>query len=271
MIPRFPENFWSERCDSGALDLPEGESSILRPHIDWDRVPAVSQEPAESETVPLAPNPAIFGRDVCVYVPQSYEPNYAYPLIVWLHGDGGSEDDLAEVMPQISEQNYLGLSFRGPLPAKGELPRGFRWLHSSRAVTDFLGSMHETVCLFRREYHIHSERIFLAGFGGGATLAVQLLLGRPEWFGGAIALGGRFSVDQLPLARFRDLGGKTVLVGAGARDSQVSIAEAMGAGRLLHSAGMNVTTRLYEGGHELTPEILGYVNHWLMDGIYAAV
>ena len=37
-----------------------------------------------------------------LFGPLHYEPNYAYPLIVWLHGPGGSERDLRQTMPMIS-------------------------------------------------------------------------------------------------------------------------------------------------------------------------
>ena len=40
----------------------------------------------------------------------------------------------------------------------------------------------------RRHYHIHSERIYLAGFCEGATLAYRLGLTYPERFGGVISL-----------------------------------------------------------------------------------
>lgn len=266
MSARFPSNFWSSGCNPSKRERADDPSPLQCPHLDWNRLPDIFEEVAEEE-----PEPLWLGRDVALYVPESYEPNYAYPLILWLHGDGGSEGELPELMEQISPQNYLGLAFRGPLPAKSGFPLGYRWLHSERAVSDFFDPLHETVCLLRRAYHIHSERIFVAGFGSGASFALQLLLRRPEWLGGAICLGGGLPAMKSPLARFRELGGKKVLIGVGARDCSRLAGETSQTSRLLHTAGMHVTTRSYAAGHDLTPEILGYVNHWLMDGIYAAV
>jgi hypothetical protein len=74
------------------------------------------------------------GVTYALFAPLHYEPNYAYPLIVWLHGAGGSEHELAERMPHVSPRNYLGLALRGPLPSSsGPDAGGVRW--SFAAVT----------------------------------------------------------------------------------------------------------------------------------------
>src|SRR4051812_27808007 len=50
------------------------------------------------------------------FVPQRYEPNYAYPLLVLFHGRGGDEQQMVRSMPALSWRNYVGLSLRGPDP-----------------------------------------------------------------------------------------------------------------------------------------------------------
>ena len=42
--------------------------------------------------------------------PQHYEPQYAYPLIVWLHGRGDDERQLLRVMPHVSMRNYVAVA-----------------------------------------------------------------------------------------------------------------------------------------------------------------
>ena len=48
------------------------------------------------------------------FVPQRYEPNYPYPLLVLFHARGGDEQQMVRSMPALSWRNYVGLSLRGP-------------------------------------------------------------------------------------------------------------------------------------------------------------
>ena len=40
-----------------------------------------------------------------LFIPQHYESNYAYPLIVWLHGPNDDERQVNRILPLISPQN----------------------------------------------------------------------------------------------------------------------------------------------------------------------
>src|SRR5207248_7687228 len=50
------------------------------------------------------------------FIPQRYEPNYAYPLLVLFHARGGDEQQMVRSLPALSWRNYVGLSIRGPEP-----------------------------------------------------------------------------------------------------------------------------------------------------------
>jgi len=273
MTSRFPENFWLP----DAPVLPESQEADGT--TDTRRIPDVAPTPRGSASPPAAPPTSrqsalerFFGhqgRPRAVFIPRGYEQNYAYPLIVWLHGTGGSERDLADVMPQISSRNYMGLSLRGNGPATNGFPVGFRWLHAQPAVERFCGELHDVVCQLRRAFHVHSERIFLAGIGEGASLALSVLLKRPEWFAGAVVLGGGIDSAAPPLRRFRELKGKRVLLaadqGAPRQPGDLPI-ESLS--RLLFSAGVDVSNGAYALPDGL-PKILRRIDHWVMDSIAA--
>ncbi|MHC5545050.1 alpha/beta hydrolase, partial [Singulisphaera rosea] len=62
------------------------------------------------------------------FIPQRYEPNYPYPLLVLLHSRGGDEEQMVRSMPALSWRNYVGLSLRGPeVVAKRGRPDGHGW------------------------------------------------------------------------------------------------------------------------------------------------
>src|SRR5262245_59215922 len=61
-----------------------------------------------------------------LFAPIHYEPGYAYPLVVWLHGAGSNERELWQVMPKVSVRNYVGASARGAVVSR-ETAAGYTW------------------------------------------------------------------------------------------------------------------------------------------------
>lgn len=217
-----------------------------------------------------AVEPAVLPEPLSLFVPENYEANYPYPLLIWLHADGGNERDVQSIMPQVSTQNMFGMGLRADEPVSG-VPRSFRWSMTDESLLDLETRVRTSVLHLRSRYHVHSERIYLAGFGAGATIALQLLLRRPEWFAGAIAHGGASLIGSHPLIRYRELKDKRVLLGTGSENIELPPEEILDRSCLLHSAGMTVATRIYDAGNELTPKMLSDINYWLMEGIGAVV
>lgn len=260
MSARFDEHFWSNPSVDNPRNQPPAD--LFGPHLPVDTY-RLQPEPAETE----APHLQIPGSEtLSLFVPDNYEPNYAYPLIVWLRGPEGQ--GLSAVMSHISSQNYLGLSLDlTPQPRGFGVRRGGAPGESEHAQLEDL--LYDSVCRLRRCYHVHSERIYVAGFAQGATASLSLLLRRPEWLAGAIALHGTLPERRRALARFRDLQGKRVLLATGSRDQFAHAGRIIRTGRLLHSAGLSVTTRIDDAGHEITPTSLRQIDHWVMEGLCA--
>lgn len=211
---------------------------------------------------------SVSNRPYSVHLPDYYEVGYAYPLVVWFHGDGSSEAEVSAVIPNISERNFIGLALRGDVV----LESGYGWSDSEEHREKLLSDVESLVRMMRRQYHIHSERIYLAGFGSGASAAMDLILGKPEWFGGAACLCGSFRDLQVPSYRFRDLRNKRVLLATSAANRSASVGDLVAAGRLLYSSGMQIGTRVYqETGTSPTRKMLNDINHWLMDDICSAM
>src|SRR5689334_21859414 len=53
------------------------------------------------------------------FLPTGYEPNYAYPLLVFFHGHGGCEQQILRLAPRLSRRNYICIGLRGPEPVLG--------------------------------------------------------------------------------------------------------------------------------------------------------
>jgi phospholipase/carboxylesterase len=277
--PRFSRHDWgegsrrSEAQDAGAQNTGAQHPGPRTSSASLSSSPEVilsSGSFAQESACAVAPRA---GRARGVFVPENYEPNYAYPLIVWLHDAGRNERDIAEVLPRISTRNYIGLALRGngqtAVPAKaaadsGAAAGGFGW--SRRERFTFQDELHASVRELRRDFHIHPERVFLAGAGEGATMAWDVFLARPEWFAGLAVLGGRFPWRRRPLRQFRALRRKELMItpdsGTPADRSQTeSIA------RLMHAAGLELTVGSPSNGRRLSRSVLRRVDYWIMDSI----
>ncbi len=258
MSARFDQDFWSNPSVETQRGL--SPADLFGSQLPTEEHRACP-EPPDTET----PQPHFASVEtLSLFVPDNYEPGYAYPLIVWL--EGSETQDLPSLMSQISPQNYLGLALGHP-PGSGKLGGLGQGADSELAASQLEDHLYDSVCRLRRCYHVHSERIYVAGFAEGATTALSLLLRRPEWLAGAIALHGTLPDRRRSLARFRDLQGKRVLLATGARDQLATAGQIVRTGRLLHSAGLDVTTRIDDAGRELTPSGLRQIDHWVMEAL----
>lgn len=297
MTNRFPHDFWAER----ELDLPprfrfdgsrpdnlrgRGPVGFSR-GTDWDAL--IGTDPEEElighfidetmlDEMDFEDEPLDESSHACLteelhpsaastglFIPEKYEPNYPYPLILWFHDAGCDESDLLSLMPSVSERNYFGLSLRGPIPF-GPVPvMGFDWSAEATALTLLENEIYQTVCELRRSFHIHSERIFLAGQGSGANTALRLLFNRPEWFAGAFALNGELPTFDPNASLNPDLRERRVFLTTPAgEDHQPNL-------RLWRTAGLHLTTQPEELWTNVPPARLSQLNHWVMETICTPV
>lgn len=229
---------------------------------------AVALEP-EGDDYLMPPTLLETDDQVSIVAPKHYEHSYAYPLIIWLHSDGADEQQVQSLMPEISDRNYFGLSFRGPIQSKSK--DEFSWPTVGETTVEIEDRIRDVVCQLRREFHIHSERIFLAGLGTSATLALRLMLSQPTWFAGSILFNGHLPELDNPFAAYRDLMGKKILVTRDVSPMAPTREQTFSTARLLHLAGMDVTTEEFETDDSLEPCCLRRIDHWIMNGISSAM
>src|SRR3954470_19239868 len=202
---------------------------------------------------------------VRTFLPTGYEPNYPYPLLVFMHGHGGNEEQSLRLAPRVSRRNYVAIGLRGPLLV-GIRPDGrgcFSWgddAHAGMSVEDYLVRAVEQT---RRSYHVHSERIFLAGVCEGATMAYRFALTHPEKVAGVIALNGLLPRGG-PLFRLPAVRGLRGFIGQGISTPFAPLALARRDANLLYTAGVDVKMTTYPTSRRLHPDMLKDANKWVM-------
>jgi phospholipase/carboxylesterase len=258
------------------LDLPAcrlvmNEPNFLISHFDPVIMNRLSSLSASNHAIAAAPRP---GRPLvrtkprrelpqCVLVPQHYERNYAYPLLVWLHDAGGDERELKKIMPLVSLRNYVSVGVRGTSGHQ----RGFAWPESPDAILAAESRVDEAVAQAKQRFHVHPSRIFIAGAGAGGTMALRLALRWPDRFAGGVSIGGCFPVGQSPLARLQ-LARRSRLLIMHCRDSETyRVEQVCQELSLFHAAGMSVTLRQYPCGDELTTQMFRDLDAWLMEQV----
>ena len=207
------------------------------------------------------------GWPLRTFLPTGYEPNYPYPLLVFLHGHGGSDEQILRLAPRLSRRNYICISLRGP-HALGERADGrpaYTWGHDDGGDSQVEDYVFRAIEETRRRYHVHSERIYLAGFREGAALAYRLGMIYPERFGGVASLNG--VMPRGPLLRLPEVRRLRVLIGHGIANAVAPLSLARANYRVLYAAGLDVRMHTYPTTHRIHPDMLRDIDRWVMEQI----
>jgi len=217
-------------------------------------------------TISSPPEPCLAETPHCLFAPLHYERGYAYPLIVWLHGPGSNEQELQQVMPHISMRNHIAVAPRG-VQDTNCMGCGFGWKQTIDAVVEAGDRVKGCLEFAQQRFHIHPERIFVAGVGSGGTMALRMGMEHPELFAGAVSLGGPVPRGLRPLKRINEARTLPLLLAISPDPMDYSLDHAMGDLRLLHYAGFSLSLRLYPDSDPLTTTMLSDANGWIMEQI----
>lgn len=220
-----------------------------------------------------------------LFSPMHYEPKYAYPLLVWLHGTGGDERQLMRIMPIISMRNYVAIAPRGlPLKQSPQCPEGAlpvvdlsvsAILQRSKVQHDWSLSdenlmlaeqrIFDCIAVAKERCNIADHRIFIAGFGTGGTAALRLATLYPECFTGVAAFGGEVPTDNRIFPswqRQHALSGQPLSVFLGVDESAPDhVCRMM---EFFYTAGLTASICEYPDTKHLTSAMLLDLNRWMM-------
>ncbi len=216
--------------------------------------------------------PSSDGASHSLFAPLHYEPNYAYPLIVWLHGANDDQRQLKRIMPFVSMRNYVAVAPRGTVLADEEAGRvGCSWSQTEDHILLAEHRVLEAVAAACQQWNVNSDRIFLAGFGTGGTMAFRLALNLPQYFAGAVSINGPFPTGLRPLAQLQRVRQLNFLLATGRDSGRYSPPRVCEDLRLIYAAGMSISLRQYPCGDDLTTNMLSDIDRWIMQQISTPV
>jgi phospholipase/carboxylesterase len=189
----------------------------------------------------------------------------ALPVLLLLHGTGGTPDDLVPLVQYLSPGSAV-LSPAGPVSEHG-MARWFRRL--AEGVFDFDDVVTRThqladfVLEARERYGLEERRLVAVGFSNGANIAAATLLLRPD----ALREGALYAA-MLPLPEIPpvDLSRARVFLSNGTHDPMAPIASTDKLISALRERDAEVETHRHGGGHQVTIDGVQAAAAWLAKG-----
>jgi len=190
-------------------------------------------------------------RDGVCYVPASYSPGSAVPLVVSLHGAGGSgRRSLSRLRALADDRGLLLLSPDSRDSTWDVVRTGFG------PDVEFLDRALELI--FAR-YAVDPSRLAVEGFSDGASYALSLGLLNGDLFTHVIAFSPGFLVAE------RREGQPRCFVSHGVQDPVLPIGPcSRRIVRELRGHHYDVSYTEFEGGHVVPPAVAGKAVDWLL-------
>lgn len=185
------------------------------------------------------------------------------PLLLLLHGTGGSPDDLLGLARELSPDSAV-LAPAGPVSEYGAA-RWFRRLAEGvfdhEDVVVRANQLADFVLEAREKYGLGDRRLVAVGFSNGANIAAAVTLLRPEVVREAALFAAMSPVPEPPPL---DLSTTRVFLANGERDPMAPLASTEELIRLLRERGADVVTDRHPGGHQITAEGVHAAAKWIM-------
>lgn len=185
-----------------------------------------------------------------VYVPDSYEPDRAAPLIVVLHGAGGGPESMLRLMRPHADR--IGAIVIVPQAV------GRTWdIIERRSLGPDVQRINDLLAVVFAHYNVDPKRVCVSGFSDGASYALTLGIGNGDLFTHVIAFSPGFMSGRV------QHGASRYFISHGTRD-QVLPVDRCGrhVSAELKRAGFDVQYREFDGPHTVPDDIATAAIRW---------
>jgi predicted esterase len=193
-------------------------------------------------------------------LPENYDPNQSYPLLIVMHGYQSDESKGAMLWDEgfFFEPNFILLSIRAPFKKKHG---GYTWVTESDSIPYWIERRKASapVCEerileiledFGKNHKIEKYEIYLWGLSAAAPMAYYIVLNNPDVFAGLAIGSGLIDLHILSESMLEDLRGIDIFLAVGGDEKiSQSIKETK---EVLEKAGARVRLEIGPGGHILT-------------------
>ena len=209
------------------------------------------------------------GLKYLTVLPDDYDPQTSYPLIIMLHGFGANMQDLAGLAPVINSRDYIYACPNAPIvfdlgggrPGYGwSSPRGQSTTEEIQTAELLLAGFFEEVL---QQFQVAPGRALLLGFSQGGGMTYRCGLGRPETFAGLVALSASLPDPEILQDRLPEARTQSIFVAHGTSDPMIAAERAHAARAFLEEAGYPLEFHEYAMGHEINQDVLSDLIPWI--------
>jgi phospholipase/carboxylesterase len=212
-----------------------------------------------------------------VVVPEDYNAEDRYPLVIGLHGYGSNYDRFSDLFRRDSKSDTAGKATGvdfiyaapcAPYPMAGGPEPGYSWTLRDEELgekslvmdEDYITSLPLEIL---NSWNVDTTQVYLLGFSQGASTAYFIGLNHPERFKGVIAFGGWLDSAMVSADALKKAKGMKVFIAHGKSDQTVPLEAGQDAYKRLKDAGLDVQLNQFEGGHEVPIQTLQFAIEWL--------
>jgi predicted esterase len=193
---------WLTTTQQNALSAPARRKYFAKPTTGFARYAL----PADTVQAPYL-----------VYVPKSYNPATAAPLLVYLHGGVASATQFQVQDPGVAQEPiFRAAEQQAAIVLYPYGRKSFGWLEHEAA----LAAVRRMVAQVQTRYRVDARRIYLGGMSNGGTAAFWYACQQPQGFAGFFALSAS-PVSNLGPLRFQTLASGAPLYSLNAEDDDV--------------------------------------------------
>lgn len=204
-----------------------------------------------------------------VILPDDYDPDRAYPVLVALHGAAHTPERVLELRGMCDGTDFIFVALRAQNPTLWEGQIGYNWVfygvededvltRSSEMAEQYIRSAVDTV---KQQYK--TDGVYIAGFSDGGAMAYITGIRNPGAFDGVIPIGGYFPEQFLDEETVAAGNSTPIFVIHGTADTSVAYEGAEEALAMFREAGYRAKMFTHDGGHVLHEEGMKAAQAWL--------
>ena len=201
-------------------------------------------------------------------IPEDYDPNKSYPIIIGLHGYGSTFDRFMKLWKDFSESGCIYVVPQAPYPFNIGKEIGYSWnlRVEDKEISEKTKEMSEQYIVdivqeLSEKYN--TKDVYLLGFSQGAHFTYNVGIKYPHLFKGIVPIGGWIEEDWLNEESLKAAKDLPILIAHSTQDKIVKYENALKAKDLLEKYGYNITFFEFDGGHTFHTDVTKQVIEWL--------